>query len=122
MEDLFWELFQDSKISKASAQADDAVARSHDSAAHIAALSRKVERLALVCQGMWSLVREHTSLSEADLAERVTQLQGGSLRTGTLAPETRRCPHCATVLQSTAWQCYRCGREVPKTPAPFKEL
>lgn len=122
MDDLFWEMFQDSRISKASAQADDAVARSYDSAAQISALSRKIDRLALVSQAMWSLIKERTSLSEADLAERVTQLQGNSLRTGALAPETRHCPQCATVLKSTALQCYRCGQELSRTPAPFKDI
>ena len=65
-------------------------------------LQDEVDRLKAICEALWSFIREHHDLTEADLTARVEshKKRGG---------ET--CPRCGRVMSRTHGRCLYCGTE-----------
>ncbi len=76
-------------------------------------LSNQVSRLALACQAMWELLRDHTELREADLNRKITEID---LRDGVLdakmGPLVVECPTCRRNSSSRNHRCIWCGTPV----------
>lgn len=113
MDDLIWEFYQHGRVVRAEAQADQAIAKAYTAEADIASMGRKMDRLALVCRAMWSLIQTRTSLTEQDLMKEVGRLDLLDGRADGKASETIKCPHCGTVLGAKETTCYRCGASTP---------
>ena len=97
----------------------DERARTHQTAAHgvnevrteVHQLRERVERLSLLNQALWELLREKLGLSDADL-ERMAQevdLRDG-IADGKMTARAVRCPACARVNNSRHPQCRYCGQ------------
>lgn len=65
-------------------------------------LRDEVDRLKAICQALWSFVREHHDLTEADLAARVEAQKNRQGET---------CPKCGRVMSRTHGRCLYCGTE-----------
>ena len=117
MTDIIWEFYQHGKVIRASADASQALSKTIESRADIGALERKIDRLALLNQAMWSLVKEQTSLTEADLIEQIKRLDMLDGRLDGKVAETKKCNSCGTVLAASAHSCYGCGAESPVSSA-----
>lgn len=80
-----------------------------------ARLERRLERLTLLCQAMWTLVRDRNGVSEDDLARRVQELdlKDGKLD-GRLAPGVA-CAACGRVSSRRHPRCLYC--EAPRKGA-----
>jgi hypothetical protein len=113
MDDLIWEFYQHGRVVRAEAQADQAIAKTYTAEADVASLAGKLDRLALVCRAMWSLIQTRTSLTEQDLMKEMGRLDLLDGRADGKVLETAKCSRCGTVLGAKATTCYRCGASTP---------
>ena len=76
----------------------------------IMVLREQVERMALLNQSLWELMRERLQLTDADL-EKIAQevdLRDGRLD-GRLSEHPLQCPKCGRVSSSRHRKCLYCG-------------
>ena len=106
---LFWELHQYRRIGEASSDAARASSRAGEAASEVKLLEGRIDKLALVCNAMWTLLQEKTELTEEDLLTRVQaiDLQDGQLD-GKVA-KVSRCPKCDRVMSRRHTRCLYCG-------------
>jgi hypothetical protein len=113
MLDLFWNLYQHSQIADLQRQAGvdkSEVAR----VGRIGAkeVEERLDRLVLVVHAMWSLVREKTNVTEADLLKRATELdaQDGTVD-GRITRPPVPCSKCGAMICRKFNRCLFCGQE-----------
>lgn len=75
-------------------------------------LHDQVERLSLLNQALWELLRDRLGLSDGDLEQKAQEVD---LRDGVLdGKKTRhplRCPHCGRISSSRHKKCLYCNLE-----------
>ena len=106
---FIWEFYQHGKVIDASADAKQALSKTNESKANASSLERKLDRVVLLNQAIWSLVKLQTNLTESDLMQEIKRLDmlDGQLD-GKIA-ETKKCSKCSTILAASAVICYQCG-------------
>ena len=111
----FFRLQMDSSASRSSSKATDANIRSRR-------LETRIDRLTMICNAMWLLLKEHTDLTEEDLFQKVedVDLRDGVLD-GKVAKETTTCVNCGRVMSARHSQCLYCGNPRPVESA-FDEV
>lgn len=109
-----WDIYQHKQIREAQAQADSARSQVDRMADELRRLEARSDRLALVCQALWELLRERAGLSENDLIQRMQQID---LRDGTadgrMTPVPVECPSCHRRSNSRRDECVYCGARLP---------
>lgn len=75
-------------------------------------LEDRLDRLALICMAMWSLVQPKTDLTEEDLLQRVKEidLMDGT-EDGKITRQVVRCGKCDRPMSSRHTRCIYCGSE-----------
>lgn len=111
MSDFIWEFYQHGKVIEASADAKHALSKVYESKADISGVELKLNRLVLLNQAIWSLVKQQTSLNEADLMHEIKRLDMLDGRLDGKSAETKKCSQCSTVLAVGAMSCYHCGAQ-----------
>lgn len=77
-------------------------------------LGERNDRLALVCQALWELLREHTELSDADLVRRIREIDvRDGVADGRMTPVPVECPACHRQSTSRREECLYCGARLP---------
>jgi hypothetical protein len=81
-------------------------------------LHAEVERLLLITEALWNIVRERGELSEDYLAQEITKLdlEDGLADFRKKPTEPRKCPNCHRVLSKRKAVCSMCGAPVPFAP------
>lgn len=109
-----WEDFE-SDIIQQTERAADSIAReiTYEQGvvkAHVEALDEKIDRLAMICRAMHELLREHTSITDQDLAQRITDidLRDGH-EDGKASPIPTKCPNCDSMICKKFNRCLFCG-------------
>lgn len=101
----------------AAAEAADASSAARSARSKVGDLEMRVERMQMVCEAMWTLLREKTGLSELDLLNRVNEMD---LSDGKLDGKVRRtghkCPSCNRVIGPRFAQCMYCGQAIQHNP------
>ncbi len=97
----------------------DSLARQTANAAMQAATSQKseiellreqVERITLLNQALWELVRERLQLSDADLEKSAQQVDlRDGVQDGRMSEHPLQCPKCGRVSNSRHKKCLYCG-------------
>lgn len=97
-----------SKAERAASEMEAAVEKMHE-------LQQRIEKLSLCCQALWELLKDNTSLTEEDLAIKMTELdlQDGKLN-GKLGKQILICPNCSRNGSSRRNACLYCGFALPK--------
>ncbi len=73
-------------------------------------LEDRVDRLALICMAMWSLIQSETNLTEDDLLERVKQIDlTDGVADGKITRHVARCGQCDRPVSSRHTRCIYCG-------------
>lgn len=73
-------------------------------------LRDQVERLALMCQALWELVRTRAKLSDADLEKLAQEIDlRDGMADGRLTSHPVKCPNCGRVSNSRHKKCLYCG-------------
>lgn len=112
--EFIWNRSQDRKIRTLERVSRGADASSENLRGMISDLEERIERLSLICEGMWTLLRDRTEISEEDLKETVTRLdmEDGVLD-GKRGPKKTRCPDCDAVISNKFNRCLYCGYRMP---------
>lgn len=74
-------------------------------------LRHQVERLSLLNQALWELIRDRLQLTEADLqriAHDIDMRDG--IADGKISASPLRCPTCSRVSNSKHYKCLYCGQ------------
>ena len=75
-------------------------------------LEDRIDRLALICMAMWSLIRSETNLTEEQLLERVREidLMDGE-EDGKITRQVTQCSRCNRPMSSRHTRCIYCGSD-----------
>jgi hypothetical protein len=95
----------------ASAAADTARTTSRSNQRVVRDLAKELDRLELVLEAQWSLLREKLGLTDADLKQRVRELdlEDGVLDGKITKEPVTPCPSCARMVARLALRCTYCG-------------
>ena len=86
-----------------------------------ARLERRLEKLSLVCQALWTLVRDTAGVTEDDLARRVRDLDLSDGRLDGRVAASFNCEACGRVSSRRHERCLYC--EAPRKGAsPFEAV
>lgn len=111
---LFWDIRQDQEIRDAKDAADRSARRTHSAQEDVGELRAGVDRLALVNQALWELLRDRTELTDADLKAKVEEVDRRDGRLdGRAGPGVATCPQCAKPNAETRGRCLYCGTTLP---------
>jgi len=114
MYDLFEVLFggyvvkEITGLTALQADTDHRVTSSTD---RLTALEHRYERMHIVTVALWALLKEHTSLTDADLKRFVAKVET-SESTGRGTAGTMKCPKCSRVIRKSATRCVWCGAAI----------
>lgn len=115
--DLLWNASQQMQIEEIKHTANDAKFEAQLTAQQAIDQTyipyvKQLDKLGLVCQAMWSLLKEKTNLTEQELLERVTELD---LKDGVLDGKYVKapvdCPKCGSKMSRKFNRCLFCGQE-----------
>lgn len=103
----------------AASQAQSSARSAQESMRH---LEQRLERLTLVCEAMWSLLQEHTQLSEQDLLHRLDEMQQKHSQSNQTEPANSNeqrpaCDNCGRTLNPRHDKCLYCGTPRPADSA-----
>lgn len=81
-------------------------------------LQKQVNKIALVNQAMYELVRERTGITDEELRRKIREVdQRDGSEDGHINASPLRCPKCGGTVTSGALSCPTCGATVaPKYP------
>jgi hypothetical protein len=109
-----WDYHQHGRIRDAQAEARRGASSAESARSEVADLGATVDRLTLANQAMWELLREKHSLSDADLAARVEEIDmRDGVRDGRVGRSVANCPQCGRPNRDGRRQCLYCGTDLP---------
>jgi len=78
-------------------------------------LEHDVQRLKLLNQALWELLRAKVGWSDADLEKKATEVDlRDGIQDGRMSESALKCPQCGRVSSSKHWRCLYCGLEFEK--------
>ena len=81
-------------------------------------MERRMNRLSLLCQAMWEMLRERAEFTDDQLAAKVLEVDMRDGRgDGRIATQVHDCPSCGRKTNSKRSVCVICGAELPKAHA-----
>jgi len=108
----------DSFAARAAQQtASDARSQARDASTSVHYLEEEVDRLKLICEAMWTLIKENTKLTDEDLVAVMAQLDlsdgqaDGKKKTGPAI-----CPKCDRPNSRRHDMCIYCGQFLKTKP------
>lgn len=110
---MMWDLYQSYQIHDLQSRVGRQSGQPNVSSDEYIELRARLDKLALINMALWSLLKEHTPLTEEDLLERVKEidLSDGQLdRKLNTAPQ--ECPECKRKLSQKHQRCLYCGHEM----------
>jgi len=101
----------------AHAEATDARREARRAQSEATELNARLDRLAMTCEALWTILREKLGLSEEDLVDRVVQidLSDGKLD-GKVSRSAVSCPKCGRTIGRRFPNCMYCGQAVMQDP------
>lgn len=74
-------------------------------------LRHQVERLSLLNQALWELIRERLNVSDAELEKRATEIDmRDGIHDSKITARPVRCPACSRISNSKHFRCMYCGQ------------
>lgn len=115
MIDFIWDIYQQKNIREAKAEAAQAKQGADLSAERIKELEFSLQRMALVSQAMWELLRSRMDVTEDDSLGKINEID---VRDGSkdqrMSPQVAACPECTRTVSTRNLRCIYCGTEVPR--------
>ncbi|MBS0380771.1 MAG: hypothetical protein JSS29_20010 [Proteobacteria bacterium] len=106
--DVVFGTYVSSKVAGISALQASTDQRLTSSTERLTALEHKYERMHIVMVALWGLLKEHTSLTDADLKRFVANVEASEAQNRGAAG-TMACPHCSRTVRKSATRCPWCG-------------
>lgn len=99
-----------------SSAAQDAKATAQAARTAVETLRFDVERLLMITQAFWIILKDRHGYSDEDLERMVMDidLQDGKLDGKVASDAPAVCPHCGKVLSKQRPLCLYCGKAVPR--------
>lgn len=99
----------------------DAKSKARDASTEVTYLKLKVEKLMIITEAMWMILKETTKYTDEELKEKMRQidLKDGKLDGRVAAELPGKCTKCGQLLQKNKYVCIYCGTE-NDTPDVFK--
>ena len=109
MWDPFW-TFGPPMMGFGNDQASNAASRADAAQQRVKELEHRLERLALACSAMWSLLQTHTGLTDEQLQEKIKQIDAADgVVDGRLGRAMLHCPGCGRSVSPRRGKCIYCG-------------
>ena len=116
---LFWHVHANAAADSVANQAraaSHAAERRTTSSVH--AMQDEVDRLSMVCEGLWHLLRDRLNLTDDELMGYVAELDlSDGVADGKVARTPVKCPDCGRTISTRHQHCLYCGHLLP--PKPF---
>jgi hypothetical protein len=115
---LFWELHQTRRIGQAETAAAGARRKVASAKQEIAVLRARCDKLLMVCEALWTILRDKHGLTDEDLINRVNDidLQDGQLDGRVKKNVIARCPECDRTISRRHPKCIYCGTPIVHDP------
>lgn len=87
-------------------------------AGEVARLRAQVERLLIITEALWTILKDKTGLDEQELLRQMVQidLRDGKLDGRVAATPPEPCPKCGRVVSNGALRCMYCGEPLLMNP------
>lgn len=110
-----WELHQNARIASASQNAEHAAHKADYASDEVARIHRRLDRLTLSCQAMWELIRERTSITDAELEAKIVEVDlRDGIQDGKMSQQICVCQACGRNTNSRRQNCLMCGAVLVK--------
>jgi hypothetical protein len=110
MNDLFFEAAQTRAVAGAKADAASARSQAENLALRVTSLEKRADRMALVCQALWEILRERTNLTNDDVYARMQEIdQRDGVADGRIHHAVSDCPNCHRPRSRKHANCLYCG-------------
>lgn len=82
-----------------------------DARAQVDLLKCETERLLMICEALWTILKEQHGYDDEELAERIRKIdmKDGKLDGRVAKTEPTSCPHCGRTLSRQRPVCMYCG-------------
>lgn len=105
------------RAAQASAAASSAQRAASDAQRGMDSVEAQLDRTLLVCEAMWTLMRDKLGVTETELLDRVVEID---LSDGQLDGKVKRspvsCPKCQRTIARRFSRCMYCGQPVMHEP------
>lgn len=122
MMEFLWDLHQQKAITDAQVEASAAKRAARQGSDRVNELEASVQRLTLVSQALWELLRDRTGLSETELVAKISEvdLRDGKLD-GRISAKAIHCPRCGRTMSERHSRCIYCGTRVFPSAASWTQ-
>ena len=114
---LFSNLRLNSPFGAAALEANSARRKADDAAQRVTAAERRADKALLICEALWTLLRERCGLEEHELLDRLHEID---MTDGKLDGKVRRppanCPACQRRSPARFENCIYCGATLDASP------
>jgi hypothetical protein len=110
MIDILIDLYQQGRIREAESTARRAGDKAGDLQSEVRSLADRLDRLTLISQAMWELLRERTNLSSDQIIAKIQEvdLRDGA-QDGKMGRKVFTCKSCGQKVSSSHRKCIYCG-------------
>lgn len=78
-------------------------------------LEHQIQRLKLLNQALWELLRERAKMTDDDLVQKAEEIDlRDGVADGRMTETALKCPQCNRISSSKHWRCLYCGLEFEK--------
>lgn len=106
---------QYNEVSKAQSAATRAEMKASTLEARVRELEHHIERLSLLNQALWELLRDRARLTDAQLEQKAHEIDlRDGVEDGRMTKTGLQCPTCGRISNSKHWKCLYCGLEFEK--------
>ena len=110
---MIWEMYQQRKISEANVEAARATGKVQSVQDQIKMLDRKVEKMALINQAMWEILRERINGSDELILEKMHEIDlRDGVQDGKMTRSATKCKSCGRAVNKTTRKCIYCEKEI----------
>lgn len=114
----FWSIYRTTHAAEATSEGRAAAREARRAQSQVAELEARCDRALLVCEALWTILRDKLGVSEDELVSRVNEID---LSDGRLDGRVRKenavsCPSCGRTFARRFPKCIYCGQPVVHDP------
>ena len=96
----------------------DAARVAHEARTEVELLRMDVERILIICEALWTILKEQHGCTDEDLVNRMAEIdmKDGVLDGKVAKKPPAKCPHCQRTLHKQRPWCLYCGGQVLQDP------